>query len=200
MTYTNEPNYEKPADFLNISVIGQNGEIVDTAQVPFEPVEDVRAVQISGVALQLILNRHGSAANYCIAYPHALETSTNQTQAHLSDIPEEQLFYGGFMKIRPHGKIVTLGDEPLGLTLQEYKLLEYLSRTPGSYLTRNSIFRDAWMDGNEIHPTEPMTRTVDAHVKRVRRKADPILTANGIGSSLIQSRRGFGYGFFPEPS
>jgi hypothetical protein len=70
MTYTNEPNYEKPAHLLNISVIGHDGEIVDTAQVPVEPVWGQRAVQISGVALQLILNSHGSAANYCIAYPH----------------------------------------------------------------------------------------------------------------------------------
>ncbi len=74
------------------------------------------------------------------------------------------------------------GDEVM-LTATEFRLLERLMASPGRVLTRNTLLADAWG-----YSTDVDSRTVDTHVRRLRRKlggeADRIETLIGVGYRL----------------
>jgi len=69
------------------------------------------------------------------------------------------------------------------LTNREFLLLEYFIRHQGELLTRDRLLDEIW--GYEVYPT---TRTVDTHVRRLRKHIEPdpdnpryIKTAHGAG-------------------
>jgi two-component system response regulator ChvI len=71
----------------------------------------------------------------------------------------------------------------LPLTVTEFRLLHSLARHPGHVKTRDQLLADAYP-----HETYVADRTIDSHIKRLRRKlaaidpnADPIETAYGLG-------------------
>ncbi len=73
--------------------------------------------------------------------------------------------------------------EPITLTVTEFRLLHSLARHPGHVKTRDQLLADAYP-----HETYIADRTIDSHVKRLRRKleavdagVDPIETAYGLG-------------------
>jgi len=73
--------------------------------------------------------------------------------------------------------------EPLALTVTEFRLLHSLARHPGHVKTRDQLLADAYP-----HETYVADRTIDSHIKRLRRKlttidpdGDPIETAYGLG-------------------
>lgn len=61
-----------------------------------------------------------------------------------------------------------LGERPLGLSPTEFRLLWILAATPGRVCTRQELSERALKSGGESD-----LRTVDAHVKNLRRKLDP---------------------------
>jgi two-component system response regulator ChvI len=66
-------------------------------------------------------------------------------------------------------------DTPVPLTVTEFLLLQALARRPGVVLTREQL-----MDGAYPDRTHVSDRTIDSHVKRIRRKftaADPAFDA-----------------------
>ena len=70
---------------------------------------------------------------------------------------------------------VKLGDVVLELTPKEYDLLYFFIENKGLALSREKILNSVWD-----------SRTVDTHIKRLRKK---------IGDNFIQTVRGFGYKF-----
>lgn len=75
---------------------------------------------------------------------------------------------------------------PLDLSRYEYEILRALIRLPGHVFTRERLMERIWDD-----PDASMDRTVDAHVKNIRRKLravrtdfDPIVTHRGVGYAL----------------
>ncbi|HET8796486.1 MAG TPA: winged helix-turn-helix domain-containing protein, partial [Thermoanaerobaculia bacterium] len=71
----------------------------------------------------------------------------------------------------------------LDLTLTEFNLLESLARRPGIVKSRAQLLRETYP--HDVHVAE---RTVDTHIKRLRRKLagaadapDPIETVHGLG-------------------
>jgi DNA-binding response OmpR family regulator len=60
------------------------------------------------------------------------------------------------------------GGEEIKLTATEYNLLLFFLENPDKVLTRDTILNRVW--GYQSYPT---TRTVDAHVVRLRQKFDP---------------------------
>ncbi|AGW88442.1 MULTISPECIES: response regulator transcription factor [Cupriavidus] len=62
---------------------------------------------------------------------------------------------------------VTCNGHPVGLTPKEFDLAVLLFRNEGRIVTRDHITAAVW--GREI---SPMSRTIDAHVSRVRSKLD----------------------------
>ncbi len=78
---------------------------------------------------------------------------------------------------------VVVGNEEISLTTTEFKLLEYMARRPGVVLSREKIL-DA-VSGDDAVVCD---RTVDAHVKSLRRKL-------GTAKDYIETVRGAGYRF-----
>lgn len=78
---------------------------------------------------------------------------------------------------------VMVGSEEIQLTTTEFKLLEYMARRPGVVLSRDRIL-DAVLGDDAV----VCDRTVDAHVKSLRRKL-------GKAKDYIETVRGAGYRF-----
>src|SRR5690606_14242969 len=92
----------------------------------------------------------------------------------------------GELGIDREGQREYVGERPLELTRYEYALLEALARRPGAILSRAQLMERAWTDGSES-----LDRTVETHVKTLRRKlkaagfiVDPIRTHRGLGYAL----------------
>jgi DNA-binding response OmpR family regulator len=84
-------------------------------------------------------------------------------------------------------RAVTRRGEELKLTPAEYNLLCYFLQNPDRPLTRDMILNSVW--GYEFYPN---TRTVDAHVVKLRQKLEPdpgtprhFLTVHGVGYRFV---------------
>lgn len=84
-------------------------------------------------------------------------------------------------------RVVSRRGEELKLTPAEYNLLTYFLHNPDRPLTRDMILNSVW--GYESFPN---TRTVDAHVVRLRQKLEPdpnsprhFLTVHGVGYRFL---------------
>jgi two-component system response regulator BaeR len=85
---------------------------------------------------------------------------------------------------------VTLHGRDLGLTAVEFKILRFLAASPGRIYGRQQIMESMYRDERFVSD-----RTVDSHIKKLRRKieaADP-------SAAFIHSVYGVGYKFEPEP-
>jgi two-component system, OmpR family, phosphate regulon response regulator PhoB len=76
-----------------------------------------------------------------------------------------------------------VGDRELDLTPTEFRLLECLLRQPGRAFTRHHLMDAAIGDGAVV-----LERTIDVHIKTLRRKLDE-------AGELIETVRGVGYRF-----
>jgi two-component system phosphate regulon response regulator PhoB len=83
---------------------------------------------------------------------------------------------------------VSLADKPLKVGPTEFKLLQYLMRHPERVHSRGSLLDKVW--GDHVYIEE---RTVDVHVKRLRESL-------GEAGNMIETVRGAGYRFTPNPS
>lgn len=84
-------------------------------------------------------------------------------------------------------RVVTRGSDSVRMTPAEYNLLTYFLSNPDRALTRDMILNSVW--GYESFPN---TRTVDAHVVKLRQKleSDPnsprhFLTVHGVGYRFL---------------
>src|SRR5215813_13089341 len=84
-------------------------------------------------------------------------------------------------------RVVTRRGEELKFTPAEYNLLTYFLQNPDRPLTRDMILNSVW--GYESFPN---TRTVDAHVLKLRQKLEPdpnmprhFLTVHGVGYRFL---------------
>ena len=85
-------------------------------------------------------------------------------------------------------RVARRGDATIELTAREYRLLEYLMRTPGRICGRMSILEKVW-----DYDFDPGTNLVDVYVRRLREKVDA-----GFEPRLIHTVRGVGYVMRPE--
>ncbi len=83
------------------------------------------------------------------------------------------------LEIDPAAREVRRNGEPVELTYKEFELLSLLVSRPGNALTRDDILAHVW--GYEFAGE---TRTVDMHIKSLRRK---------LGEHYITTVRGVGY-------
>jgi DNA-binding response OmpR family regulator len=84
-------------------------------------------------------------------------------------------------------RVVTRQEEELRMTRAEYNLLTFFMQNPDRVLTRELILNTVWG-----YDSFPQTRTVDAHVVRLRQKLelDPahpchFLTVHGVGYRFL---------------
>ena len=95
----------------------------------------------------------------------------------------------GRLSMDPARHRTTWADEPVTLTVTEFLILETLAQRPGIVKTRNQLMDAAYQD--DIYVDD---RTIDSHIKRLRRKfraVDPEFDA-------IETLYGAGYRFSEE--
>jgi len=79
--------------------------------------------------------------------------------------PEEHPKTIGSLVLDPVRLLVTWRDRTVPLTVTEFLLLQSLVRRPGAVKTREQLMEDAYPDRVSVSD-----RTIDSHVKRIRRK------------------------------
>ncbi len=81
---------------------------------------------------------------------------------------------------------VTVDGRPVRLTKKEFDLLWYLVKNRGRVVTRDSILARLWDYGADVE-----TRTVDVHIRSLRRKIGEkwIDTVVGVGYRFVEPRR-----------
>ena len=91
------------------------------------------------------------------------------------------------LSIDPERHMAQAGDNELDLTATEFKLLHYLAAHAGKVQTREILLSRVWG-----YAYEGYARTVDTHVRRLRKKlgelADRIETVRGIGYRFREER------------
>jgi DNA-binding response OmpR family regulator len=83
-------------------------------------------------------------------------------------------------------RVSVSGNEVTTTTL-EFRLMEYLARHRGRVFTRDQLLDAVWGDTRFVTP-----RSVDACVRRIRRKIEPVSAAN---PNFLKTIRGVGYRF-----
>lgn len=84
-------------------------------------------------------------------------------------------------------RTVRIQQRLVDLTRQEFELLAHLARTADRTVTRDELFETVWSNRG----LDAESRTVDAHIRRLRRKLDV--------DDLISTVRGQGYRFNSTP-
>lgn len=97
------------------------------------------------------------------------------------------ILWGGRTIIDRSAREVLVDDQPVHLTPRGFELFTYLGEHPRVALHRNRIYRDVW----NMEPFEVSVRTIDIHIRRLRRYLGPELAAN------IETIRSIGYKLVP---
>jgi two-component system, OmpR family, response regulator BaeR len=95
----------------------------------------------------------------------------------------------GGLRLDAERWMATLDGRDLGLTAVEFQLLRVLEAQPGRIFSRDQLMDAMYRDERIV-----ADRTVDSHVKKLRRKIDEAAP----GRALIQSVYGVGYKYEPE--
>jgi DNA-binding response OmpR family regulator len=77
----------------------------------------------------------------------------------------EQRYHDQHLDMDFEHKIAALDTKPLGLTRKEYDLLALLIQNAGEVVTRDMLLLRVWGYSNQIR-----TRTLDVHIRRLRKK------------------------------
>ena len=113
-------------------------------------------------------------------------------RTHGADAPlvEQLSFDGGRLRIDVERRLVTVGGDAVELTPSEYKLLVALAQYPGRVYSRFELINRV-----QGYDFEGYERTIDAHVKNLRKKVEPdpsspayVTTVHGVGYRLGASR------------
>ncbi len=98
--------------------------------------------------------------------------------------PSEHAIRLGKLLIDPAAREVTLADEVVHLTPTEFDLLHRLAKSPHVVFARRRLLEEVW--GYRIGAGE---RTVDSHVRALRRKlgSEVIRTVHGVGYALSRN-------------
>ncbi|MBB0246655.1 response regulator [Streptomyces alkaliphilus] len=115
-----------------------------------------------------------------VARTHALLRRVERAAA-VAATPRPGSVQLGDLEIDRTQRRVRAGGKDVHLTPTEFDLLLCLARTPRAVLTREQLLADVW-DWADASGT----RTVDSHVKALRRKigAERIRTVHGVGYAL----------------
>lgn len=102
--------------------------------------------------------------------------------AQLAVAPEERpLAARDGLVVDSHRRAARVDGETVALTPREFALLEALALSGGRVLSRGDLIREAWKS-----PDGLLERSVDAHIKSLRRKL-------GAARDVVETVRGLGY-------
>lgn len=92
----------------------------------------------------------------------------------------------GGLELEETSLLATLHGQKLDLTAVEFKLLQHLAAHPGRIFSREQLMDRIYADRRIVSD-----RTIDSHIKKLRKKID----AAAPGEELIRSVYGVGYKF-----
>ncbi len=97
--------------------------------------------------------------------------------------PSDPTITLGALSLDPQRYLARLGGKPVALTVTEFLMLQALVRNPGHVKTRSQL-----MEQGYAHDAYVSDRTIDSHIKRLRRKLaeidpafDGVETVYGLG-------------------
>jgi DNA-binding response OmpR family regulator len=93
--------------------------------------------------------------------------------------PQAQTLHIGEHRIDVEARRIHRGGDEIHLTRTEFDLLVFLASRPGAAISRDALLEHVWGWASGLE-----SRTVDTHVKALRRK---------LGSELIRTVHGVGY-------
>jgi len=102
---------------------------------------------------------------------------------------EEQIVRTGSLELDPQRFVVRWKGTSIELTVTEFLMLQALVRHPGHVKTRQQLTRDGYPHDNYVSE-----RTIDSHVKRIRKKFEAIDPE----FDRIDTVYGMGYRYQPE--
>jgi two-component system response regulator ChvI len=117
----------------------------------------------------------------------ALATSKAEPRARVDEHSDQRLEVRGLVLDRS-SRDVTLGGQPVALTVSEFELLWAVARTPGRVLSRDELIDAVY--GPDVVVTD---RTIDTFVKRIRHK----LRARVPDFDELETIRSVGYRYRP---
>lgn len=103
--------------------------------------------------------------------------------------PAERTITSGALTLNPAQHQLSLHGQPVDLTPTEFKLLQTLMENPGYAFTRSELVEKLFG-----YDHESLERTIDSHIKNIRRKIEPDPT----DPTCIQTVYGVGYRFSGE--
>lgn len=93
---------------------------------------------------------------------------------------EADVISAGELRLDSDRHVVSVNDEPIGLTLAEFRLLQFLMRNQGRAFQRRELLTSVVGEGVQV-----IERNIDVHIRNIRRKlgraADSIVTVRGVG-------------------
>jgi len=121
-----------------------------------------------------------------ITKPFSVRELKSRIQAVLRrTMPDEQPIQIGDLYLDPVSQRVKVKDQAVNLPPTEFRLLHYFMGHPDRVFTRSQLLDQAW--GTQVYVEE---RTVDVHIRRLRKNLEPYNL-----DSLIQTVHGRGYRF-----
>ena len=90
----------------------------------------------------------------------------------------------GELTIDPASRSVRVGERTVELSAKEFGLLYALAADPERVVSKDELLRDVWG-----YQSAGVSRTVDAHACRLRRKLGPgyVMSARGVGYRLLKA-------------
>jgi two-component system phosphate regulon response regulator PhoB len=155
------------------------GDLESTREIPiFMLAQDDAAVAISGAALAF----NEESARFAPSDPLTLRLTTLRNKRRPPVNQTQVLEYRG-VRIDLMQHLAYSNGTRIDLTPTEFRLLECFLRQPGRAFSRSQLLDSAISKGNLV-----LERTIDCHVKSLRRK----LNSNRVA---IETVRGIGYRF-----
>lgn len=112
-----------------------------------------------------------------------------RTRCGSSPATESEILRRGELELIRERYQARLGGKDLGLSRYEFGMLEVFMQHPGRVYSRDQLMELVWDE-----PEAALDRTVDAHIKTLRRKLHDV---DG-GYDPIRTHRGLGYSFSDE--
>jgi two-component system, OmpR family, response regulator RegX3 len=116
-----------------------------------------------------------------------VRANLRRTRPHAVPAPGDEILEGGPVRMDVARHEVAVRQDAVSLPPKEFELLETFLRRKGRLLTRDFLIEEVWGPGYFGD-----TRTLDVHVKRLRRKLeddphqpDHLLTVRGLGYKFV---------------